>query len=145
MDTQIVGSPYRLQHGESLVGFTDQGVDFLVTVAGCCLLGAKIGEFFNILQVFFINHDWVAYSSDLHQNLSRHCVDLRTNSVGCFVKTFSIYGHSDVNWIEDRYCWHILDHLGLSSVSTNALASSLGDSLHSTAMEKSTGDMMHPC
>ena len=33
VDTEIGDSPYKLQHGESLVGSTDPGVDFLFTVA----------------------------------------------------------------------------------------------------------------
>ena len=49
VNTEIADSPYRLQHGESLVSFTDPGVDFLVTVAGCCHFDAQIGEFFNVL------------------------------------------------------------------------------------------------
>ena len=53
MDTEIGGSPYRLQHGKSLVGLAEHGVDFLVTVASCC----QIGEFFNVFYVFSINHD----------------------------------------------------------------------------------------
>ena len=48
MDTEISGSPYRLQHGKIFVGFTDPGVDLLVTVAVCCHVGAKIGELFSI-------------------------------------------------------------------------------------------------
>ena len=48
VDTEIGGSPYRLQNSESLVGFTGPGVDILVTVAGCCHLDAQIGEFFNV-------------------------------------------------------------------------------------------------
>ena len=40
VDTEIGGSPYRLQHGESLDDYMDPGVDFLVTVAGCCHFGA---------------------------------------------------------------------------------------------------------
>ena len=43
MDTEIGGSPYRLLHGESMVGFTDPGADLLDTVAGCCHCGAQIG------------------------------------------------------------------------------------------------------
>ena len=49
VDTEIGGSPNWLQHGVSLVDFTDPGVDLLVTVAGCCHFGVQIGEFFNIL------------------------------------------------------------------------------------------------
>ena len=90
MDTEIGGSPYRLQHSESLVGFTDPGVDFLVTVAGWCHIGDQIGEFFNVFMVFFINHDWVVHSSVLPQNLGLLCADNETNSVGCFAKTFSL-------------------------------------------------------
>ena len=89
MNTEIDGSPYRLQHGESLVGFTDPGFDFLVTVAGCCHLGAKIGEFFNAFYVFSINHDRFIHSSVLPSNLGLLYVDLETNSVGCFAQTFS--------------------------------------------------------
>ena len=48
MDTEIGGSPNKLQHGEILVGFTDPGVDLLVTVAGFFHFGAQICEFFNV-------------------------------------------------------------------------------------------------
>ena len=47
MDTEIGGSQYRIQHGESMGGFTDPGADFLVTVTGCRHLGAQIDELFN--------------------------------------------------------------------------------------------------
>ena len=94
MDTEIGGSPYRLQHGESFVGITDPGVDLLVTVAGCCYIGAQISEFFNVFKMFSINHDWVVHSSVLPQNLGLLCVDFETNSAGCFAKTFSFFvGH----------------------------------------------------
>ena len=85
MDTEIGCYPYRLQHGQSLVGFTDPGA-VLVTVIGCCHFSAQLGEFF---QVFSTNHDWVVHSSVLPQNFSLLCVDFENNSVGCFPKTFS--------------------------------------------------------
>ena len=86
MDTEIDGSPYRLQHGNFFVGFTDPDVDFLVTEPGCCHFVAQIGEFF---YVFFINHDRFDRSSVLPQNMGFLCVDFETNSFGRFAKTFS--------------------------------------------------------
>ena len=93
VDTEIGGSPYRSQQGESLFGFTDPGVDLLVTVAGCCHIADKIGEFFNAFKVFSTNHDWVVHSNVHTQNLGLLCVDLETNSVSCFAQTFrSLFG-----------------------------------------------------
>ena len=48
VDTKIGSSPYKFQHGECLVRFTDPGADIMVSFAGCCHFGAKIGEFFNV-------------------------------------------------------------------------------------------------
>ena len=89
VDTEIGSSTYRLLHGESLVGITDSGVDFLVTVARCCHFGAQIGEFLYVFYVFSINKNWVVHSSVLPQNLGFLCIDSETNSVGCFAKTFN--------------------------------------------------------
>ena len=89
MSTEIGGSPCTLQHDESLVGFTDPGVDFLFTVSGSCYFGAQMGEFFNVLLVFSSNHELVINCSVLPQNLGLLCVDFETNSACCFAKTFS--------------------------------------------------------
>ena len=42
MDTEIGGSQYRLQHGESLAGFIDPGVDSSVKVAEFRYFGVHI-------------------------------------------------------------------------------------------------------
>ena len=89
MDPENGCSPYKLQHDLSLVGFTDPGVDFMATVAGCFHVGAHIGEFFNDFLVFFINHDWFVHCSVLPQNEGFLCVDFETNSVGCISKSLS--------------------------------------------------------
>ena len=89
VNTEIGGSPYRLQHDHSLVGITDPGVDLLVTVVGSCQFGAQIGEIVNIFKVFFINHDWVFRSSNLPPKLGHLCVDFETKHAGWFAKTFS--------------------------------------------------------
>ena len=82
MDSEIGGSPYSVQHGNSLVDFSGPSVDLLVTVAVCCHCGAQIGEVFSVSYVFSTNHDWVVHSSVLPHKLGLLCVDFETNSVG---------------------------------------------------------------